>query len=52
MLKVCWQRLRGEPAEAQSRVQLVQADMRDFNLGQSFRLATLPFRVDRKTLAS
>lgn len=44
MLTVCRQRLRNEPDTVQARVHLVQADMRRFELGQTFTLATLPFR--------
>ena len=44
MLDVCQRRLAGEPAEVQSRVQLDLADMRDFELGQTFKLITIPFR--------
>jgi SAM-dependent methyltransferase len=44
MLDVCRQRLRDEPEPVQSRAQLVQADMRDFDLGRTFTLATIPFR--------
>ncbi len=44
MLAVCERRLELEPAEVQNRVQLDQADMRDFDLGQTFKLITLPFR--------
>ncbi len=44
MLEVCRTQLQSEPAEVQSRVQLVQADMRDFELPQRFALATTPFR--------
>jgi SAM-dependent methyltransferase len=44
MLAVCRERLLDEPEEVQSRVRLVQADMRSFALPQSFRLVTLPFR--------
>jgi SAM-dependent methyltransferase len=44
MLDVCRQRLLGEPEDVQSRVQLVQADMRDFELAQTFHLVTIPFR--------
>jgi SAM-dependent methyltransferase len=44
MLAVCRQRLREERAAVQSRVELVQADMRNFDLGRRFTLATLPFR--------
>jgi SAM-dependent methyltransferase len=44
MLGVCRQKLKDEPAAVQSRVQLVQADMRNFELGHLFTLATIPFR--------
>jgi SAM-dependent methyltransferase len=44
MLNVCRQRLRDEPERVQSRAHLVQADMRDFDLGRTFTLATIPFR--------
>ncbi|MFQ5855529.1 MAG: class I SAM-dependent methyltransferase [Anaerolineae bacterium] len=44
MLTVCREKLSREPEEVQSRVQLVQADMRQFDLGREFRLATIPFR--------
>ncbi|MFU8773765.1 MAG: class I SAM-dependent methyltransferase [Anaerolineales bacterium] len=44
MLDVCRQRLQSEPEDVQSRVQLVQADMRDFELAQTFQLVTIPFR--------
>ncbi|MDQ4078902.1 MAG: class I SAM-dependent methyltransferase [Chloroflexota bacterium] len=44
MLEVCRKRLLDEPEAVQSRVQLVQADMRDFDLAQTFQLVTLPFR--------
>ena len=44
MLAVCRQRLRDEPEAVQSRVRLVQADMRRFELGRIFTLVTIPFR--------
>lgn len=44
MLAVCQERLAAEPAEVQVRVNLVQGDMRNFDLGQRFNLVTLPFR--------
>ena len=44
MLAICERRLEQEPAEVQQRVQLDQADMRDFDLGQMFKLITIPFR--------
>ena len=44
MLEVCRQRLLSEPADVQSRVQLVQADMRSFDFARQFQLVTIPFR--------
>lgn len=44
MLAVCRQRLQDEAREVRSRVRLIEADMRDFQLPQSFRLVTMPFR--------
>jgi SAM-dependent methyltransferase len=44
MLAVCRERLRNEPAEVSSRIELVQADMGGFDLGRRFALATIPFR--------
>ncbi len=44
MLDVCKRRLEQEPIEVQNRVQLDLADMRDFDLGQTFKLITIPFR--------
>ena len=44
MLAVCRERLRHEPEAVQSRVQLVQADMRRFELARTFTLITIPFR--------
>jgi SAM-dependent methyltransferase len=44
MLKVCRERLGQENSEVQSRVQLVQGDMRRFELNRQFNLITLPFR--------
>jgi len=44
MLDVCRERLLKEPEDVRSRVQLVQADMRHFSLGQAFKLVTTPFR--------
>lgn len=45
MMGVCRRRLQAEPAEVRSRVQLLEADMRDFHLGRRFALATIPFRA-------
>jgi SAM-dependent methyltransferase len=44
MLDVCERRMEQEPLEVQQRIQLDQADMRDFDLGQTFKLITIPFR--------
>ena len=44
MLEVCRGRLKAEPKEVRSRVRLVQGDMRAFELSQTFKLVTLPFR--------
>ena len=44
MLAVCRERLWHERADVQARVQLVQADMRRFDLPRTFTLATIPFR--------
>jgi SAM-dependent methyltransferase len=44
MLAVCRQRLEAEAMEVRSRVQLVQADMRQFDLSRVFKLVTIPFR--------
>jgi SAM-dependent methyltransferase len=44
MLQVCRERVQRESEDVQSRIQLVQADMRSFSLAQSFKLVTTPFR--------
>jgi SAM-dependent methyltransferase len=44
MLSVCREKLLSEPNDVQSRVRLVQGDMRDFDLSQKFSLVTIPFR--------
>lgn len=44
MLEVCHRRLRNESEGVRSLVQLVRADMRDFELDDTFTLATMPFR--------
>jgi len=44
MLAICGQHLEDEPASVQQRVELVQADMRHFELGRRFTLATFPSR--------
>ena len=44
MLAICRERLKAEPEEVRTRVRLVEGDMRQFELAQSFQLVTLPFR--------
>jgi SAM-dependent methyltransferase len=44
MLSICKRKLATEPKEVQNRVQLVQGDMRHFDLGKMFKLITIPFR--------
>ena len=44
MLDVCRQNLNDEPRKVQEQVTLVEGDMRDFDLGETFKLVTTPFR--------
>ena len=44
MLAVCRQRLEQEPPAVRSHVQLLQGDMRNFELRRRFPVVTLPFR--------
>lgn len=44
MLDVCRSALEKEPSEVVEQVKLIQGDMRDFDLGEKFALATTPFR--------
>jgi SAM-dependent methyltransferase len=44
MLATCRERLLREPAAVQEKATLVHADMRHFDLGRRFALATIPFR--------
>ncbi|MGH7562160.1 MAG: class I SAM-dependent methyltransferase [Gemmatimonadales bacterium] len=44
MLEQCRTRLLGEPEAVRARARLVRGDMRGFDLGETFALATLPFR--------
>ena len=44
MLDRCREKVSAEPKSVQQRIELVEADMRDFNLGRTFALATIPFR--------
>ena len=44
MLDACRAKLDLEPAAVQQRVELLQGDMRSFDLGRTFELITIPFR--------
>lgn len=44
MLAVCRGRLREETESVRRRVELVEGDMRTFDLGRTFTLVTIPFR--------
>jgi SAM-dependent methyltransferase len=44
MLGICREKLDREPRDVRARVQLVQHDMRTFDLGRTFKLITVPFR--------
>jgi SAM-dependent methyltransferase len=44
MLSVCREKLSREPKAVQSKVQLIQGDLRQFDLGREFSLVTIPFR--------
>ncbi len=44
MLDVCREILKSESSEVREQVDLVQGDMRDFDLGKTFSLVTTPFR--------
>ncbi len=44
MLDVCQTALEQESPEVQKKVELIRGDMRDFDLGRTFALATTPFR--------
>ncbi len=45
MLAQCRRKLRGEPDEVRGRITLIEGDMRDFDLGTTFGLVTVPFRA-------
>jgi SAM-dependent methyltransferase len=51
MLEECRRRLGAEPPEVRERASLHRADMRDFDLGRAFALATIPFRPFQHLLA-
>ena len=40
MLQVCQKRVLNEPEAVRSRIRLIQADMRNFDLAQTFKLVT------------
>ncbi len=44
MLAICRERLMAEPNDVRSRAKLVQGDMRSFDLPDTFKLVTIPFR--------
>jgi SAM-dependent methyltransferase len=44
MLGACRKGLLAEPEDVRDRTRLVQADMRDFDVAETFPLATMPFR--------
>lgn len=45
MLAKCREKLSRQPEEAQRRARLVQGNMTDFDLGETFGLAAIPFRA-------
>ena len=45
MLSICVEQLSREEESVRSRAHLIQADMRDFKLGPSFRLVMIPTRA-------
>jgi SAM-dependent methyltransferase len=44
MLAICRGHLEQEPPAVRARIELVQGDMRSFDLGRTFGLVTIPFR--------
>src|SRR5207244_11698323 len=44
MLETCRRRLQAESPDVQRRASLQRGDMRDFELGRTFRAVTIPFR--------
>ena len=44
MLGVCRDRLQEAHDEVRSRAEIIEADIRDFDLGRTFNLVTVPFR--------
>lgn len=51
MLARCRARLENEPMQVRERVRLIHGDMTDFELGETFRLITIPFRPFQHLLA-
>jgi len=45
MLSVARDKVALLPTEVQNRIELVEADMRDFSLGRKFKLITIPYRA-------
>ena len=45
MLAVCREKVAKLPEAVQQRITLVEADMRDFDLGRRFKLITCPYRA-------
>lgn len=44
MLAICREKLGREPLEVRAKAELVEGDMRQFDLARAFRLVTIPFR--------
>lgn len=51
MLGICRTRVGEEPQDVQDRIELHEGDMRSFDLGTRFALATIPFRAFQHLLA-
>jgi SAM-dependent methyltransferase len=51
MLARCREKLAALPAEARARAKLVQGDMSDFDLGDTFDLILIPFRAFQHLIA-
>ena len=45
MLAVAWEKVARLPPDVQKRIQLVEGDMRDFDLGRQFTLVMIPYRA-------
>ena len=44
MLKICRGKLDKQPQDVQQRVKLIEGNMTDFDTGEKYQLATIPFR--------